>query len=208
MPLQQRILDEEKVLSSNVRDILSEWKDARDTNLMGADVVPKEALRTVNAFQARAAQLREDCARLSKALSSLNLNLELTNELEPLEKEMSGFEDVWKSLGSVWESVSEVRELLWTAAVPRKVRATLSKIVKDMESMSRRIQQYEAHQQLRGRIKGYTMSMKLLSELKSSALKDRHWKKIVKLIGVSHISMMQLTLGDLLDARPKSREKD
>ena len=84
----------------------------------------------------------------------------------------------------------------------------MSKIVKDMESMSRRIQQYEAHQQLRGRIKGYTMSMKLLSELKSSALKDRHWKKIVKLIGVSHISMMQLTLGDLLDARPKSREKD
>ena len=38
VPLQQRILDEEKVLSSNVRDILSEWKDARDTNLMGADV--------------------------------------------------------------------------------------------------------------------------------------------------------------------------
>ena len=167
----------------------------------------KEALRTVNAFQARAAQLRGLC-RLSKALISLNVNLELTNELEPREKEMSGFEDVWKSLGSVWESVSEVRELLWTAAVPRKVRATLSKIVKDMESMSRRIQQYEAHQQLRGRIKGYTMSMKLLSELKSSALKDRHWKKIVKLIGVSHISMMQLTLGDLLDARPKSREKD
>ena len=204
--LQKRILDEDRTLEALIRETEADWKNARNDKLMRS-TDPTEALRTLDAFEQRLRRLQTDYLRIVRALDALDLNAPADNKIEPLLIELNGFHDVWKSLGSIWESMSEVREQLWNAVVPRKVTRRLDVVMKRMDTLSPKIQQYEAFQNLKNLIKKHKTSMLILAELRSDALKDRHWRTVTRTLDVIQIKSTQLTLGDLLDAPLKLNEK-
>jgi dynein heavy chain 1 len=47
-----------------------------------------------------------------------------------------------------------------------------------------------------------------LSELKTEALKDRHWKNILKALGITTLTLSQLTIGVLWDKGVLTRKKE
>jgi len=101
----------------------------------------------------------------------------------------------------------EVRERPWRSIVPRKVQRSFDAVLKHMDSLSPKIQQYEAFQNMKELSRKYKTSMLLLSELRSDALKDRHWRQVKKILLLQHKTDNQLLLSDLLDAPLKSSDK-
>ena len=76
-----------------------------------------------------------------------------------------------------------------------------------MRSLPNKIRQFDAFSHLNDTIKGYLSGHVVLSDLKTEALKDRHWKTIFSKLGINH-SLNDLTIGILWDHGVVHRKKD
>ena len=76
-----------------------------------------------------------------------------------------------------------------------------------MRSLPNKIRQYDAYIHLNDLIKGYVSGYSVLNDLKTEALKDRHWKTILERLGI-RCNLADLTLGKLWDNDILDRKKD
>ena len=203
--LQKRILDEDRRIETRIKDIEIEWKKERNESLL-VSTDPSEALRTLGSFELRLKTLQEDYLNIRNAIDALGLGSPRDARVEPMVTELKGFKEVWSALANIWGEVEVVKELQWTAFVPRKCRASLDAIKKKMDLMPGRIQQYESYRHLYNMITNYKNSCLLLTELKSDAIKDRHWRLLIKVLALDVASSSRLVLGQILDSPLKKKE--
>ncbi|KAL1835214.1 hypothetical protein VTK73DRAFT_5997 [Phialemonium thermophilum] len=91
--------------------------------------------------------------------------------------------------------------MLWTSVQPRKVRASLDGLIKMTKEMPSRMRQYAAFEHVQGVLRQYLKVNPMLADLKSEAVRDRHWTKIFKELrpGGKRYSRVAMTLGDVWD---------
>ena len=75
--------------------------------------------------------------------------------------------------------------------------------------MPNKLRQYEAYDGMFSQLKGLVKINILIVDLRTDALKERHWDKILKLLNLKQFSgrkSAQLTLGDIWKAPLKKNE--
>lgn len=206
----------------------------------------KTALDTLKIFERRVSTLEEETNRISKAKLALDLDDNSKETIKPIlnaiGQEILDLKSVWTELSESWKAVDELKETLWSAVVPRKVRRALEDIIARLKQLPNRIRQYQAFHHVQKQIKGsftpfplspslnrflsdnhqrrnwnfislfvffmYTGYLKvngIITELRSEALKDRHWKALKKRLNTNWI-FSELTLGNLWDSDIQKNE--
>ncbi len=79
--------------------------------------------------------------------------------------------------------------------------------MEEMRSLPNKIRQFDAYVSLHETIKSYLAGHAVLSDLKTDALKDRHWKTIFKRLGIT-VQISQLTVGLLWAKGITKRRKE
>ena len=67
-----------------------------------------------------------------------------------------------------------------------------------MKGFPARLRQYASYEHVMTKLKGYIKSNWIIVELKSSTVKERHWKNLIKKLRVNW-NLMELVLGDIWD---------
>ena len=83
---------------------------------------------------------------------------------------MRGFVDVWRSLGHVWGNIATIRDISWSSINARKIRASFDAVLKEMDGLPPRIQQYEAYLHMRTTTKQGKAAMMIMTTLKGYLL--------------------------------------
>jgi dynein heavy chain 1, cytosolic len=147
---------------------------------VAGSIAPEEALATLLSFESRFRKAETEYDTLAKAKEALDLHQSPPNPVLPLIDELQDFKAVWTALSKIWESLQDLRDTLWTSVVPRKVRQSLDGLVTITKDMPSRMRQYSAFEYVQGVLQKLIKINPLLSELKSDAIKERHWTKIFK----------------------------
>lgn len=185
--LQLKIVAEDKIVENKINDIIQEWEQTRPVQgNMRADT----ALNTINVFEGKLTRVQEDYELVCKAKEALDLELIRHTRLEPVFEELRDLKAVWTALSGVWSQIGELREMSWATVQPRKLRQQLDGLLSSTKDMPTRMRQYAAFEYVQDVLRGLLKSNSLISELKSEALKDRHWKQLFKVLRVpSQISL-------------------
>jgi dynein heavy chain 1 len=126
----------------------------------------KVALDTLKIFERRVSGLEEEADKVAKAKLALDLTDNTKDVIKPIltaiSQEIVDLRSVWTELSESWKAVGELRETLWSAVVPRKVRRTLEEVVSRLKQLPNRIRQYEAFHHVQKQIKGNCISLSLL----------------------------------------------
>lgn len=148
------------------------------------------ALNTINVFEGKLTRVQEEYELVCKAKEALDLELIRHTRLEPVFEELRDLKAVWTALSGVWSQIGELRELPWATVQPRKLRQQLDGLLSSTKEMPTRMRQYAAFEYVQDVLRGLLKSNALISELKSEALKDRHWKQLFKVLRVpSQVSL-------------------
>lgn len=147
---------------------------------MAGNIPPEEALSTLSSFEGRFRSAEQEYNTVAKAKEALDLQQSPPNPVLPLLEELHDFKSVWTALSKIWESLQDLRDTLWTGVVPRKVRQSLDGLVTITKDMPSRMRQYSAFEYVQGVLQKLIKINSLISELKSDAIKERHWTKIFK----------------------------
>jgi len=180
--LQLKIVAEDKIVENKINDVLLEWEQTRPVQgSMRADT----ALNTINVFEGRLNRVQEEYDLVCRAKEALDLELTRHTRLEPVFEELRDLKAVWTALSGVWSQIGELREMSWSTVQPRKLRQQLDGLLSSTKDMPTRMRQYAAFEYIQDVLRGLLKSNSIISDLKSEALKDRHWKQLFKVLRVA-----------------------
>ena len=203
--LQARISAEEKAAAKRAVELIIEW--GKDKPLRG-NLPPSQAMELLAKFEFNLNKAKTHQENLVKAKDALRLeHTAESNAIAECLEEVSALKEVWEAVMKPYDQLVEIKETPWSSAVMRKIRRALDDLLAEMRSLPNRIRQYEAYNQLHDQVKGYIGGHGLLSDLKTEALKDRHWKKILKRLGITS-PVSELTVGALWDKGVLARKKE
>ncbi|EIW66046.1 hypothetical protein TREMEDRAFT_35527 [Tremella mesenterica DSM 1558] len=203
--LQLKIVAEDKVVDGRIREFTSEWETLKPLQgSIKADV----AINTLNVFEGRLTRLLEEYDLVCRAKEALNLEHTKDDRLEPVTEELRDLKGVWTALSGIWGRIGQLREMLWSAVQPRKLRQELDAILSSTREMPSRMRQYAAFEYVQETIRGLLKSNVLISEMKSEALRERHWSKLYKALRMSGASQSStMTLGQVYDLDLRKNEQ-
>ncbi|PHH56049.1 Dynein heavy chain, cytoplasmic [Ceratocystis fimbriata CBS 114723] len=195
--LRTKIITEDKLTNERIMEIAQQWNDEKPVS---GTIHPEKASATLISFQTRITQLQEQYDMVARAKEALDLPASSDTALVAILEEVQDFQSVWANLSTIWTSLNETREILWTAVQPRKVRSKIDELIKSTKDMPARMRQYAAFEHIQTILKGLLKVNSLLGDLKSDAIRDRHWTKIYKQIKPGkRYSPVSMTLGDVWD---------
>lgn len=175
--LQLKITAEDKIVENKINDILAEWEQTRPVQ---GNIRADTALNTINIFEGKLNRVKEEYELVCRAKEALDLELVRHTRLDPVFEELRDLKAVWTALSGVWSQVGELREIPWASVQPRKLREQLNGLLNSTKDMPTRMRQYTAFEYVQEMLRGLLKSNSIISELKSEALKERHWKQLFK----------------------------
>lgn len=203
--LQSRIVAEDKANAQRVSDLVNDWEQNKP--LMG-NITPDQAIEALTKFEFNMKKAQLDQENLVKAKDALGLDVgPITNEISGCLDEVSDLQEVWEAVSKPYGALLDLKDTLWATAAMRKVRKTLDDLLIDLRSLPNRIRQYDAYTALYDKIKSFLSGHATLSDMKTDALKDRHWKTILQRLNI-HVAFSELTVGMLWDNGLLERKKD
>ncbi|XP_047193613.1 cytoplasmic dynein 1 heavy chain 1 isoform X1 [Scophthalmus maximus] len=198
--LQLKIVQEDKAVENRTTDLLNDWEK---TKPVAGNLRPEEALQSLTIYEGNFGRLkveREKCARAKEALELTDTGL-LSGSEERVQvalEELHDLKEVWSELSKVWEQINQMKEQPWVSVQPRKLRQSLDGLLNQLKNFQARLRQYASYEFVQRLLKGYLKVNMLVIELKSEALKDRHWKQLMKRLHVNWV-LSELTLGQIWD---------
>ncbi|XP_028159308.1 dynein heavy chain, cytoplasmic isoform X5 [Ostrinia furnacalis] len=198
--LQQKIVAEDKAVEARTLEFLAEWERSKPTD---GSTRPEDALARLQAMETRYTRLKDERDNVAKAKEALELhetgtsvnNERMTVALE----ELQDLRGVWSSLSKIWTQIDDIREKPWLSVQPRKLRQQLEAMLNELKELPARLRMYDSYEYVRKLLQSYTKVNMLIVELKSDALKERHWRQLCRALKVDW-SLSELTLGQVWDA--------
>ncbi|KAJ8610930.1 hypothetical protein MRB53_038234 [Persea americana] len=195
--LRSRVMAESKSTSSRMDEWMSDWNNDKPT---GGAVPAQDALQTLAAFEGRLSKLEEDAKALSRAKAALEITDAPLPDLEVFSEEVRDLRSVWSALAAIWRSLDEMRASAWSTVQIRKTRQALDGLIATSRELPSRLRQYAAFEHLQSNLKALLKACPILTDLKSEAMKERHWTHLMKMLRPSERYASSLsTLGDIWD---------
>jgi len=194
--LQARISAEDKSSAKQLGALLASWEEEKP--LRGSMTSP-QAIQILTNYDINLKKAHVHLENLIRAKDALGLEHAMdNNEVVAALNELADLKEVWEAMMEPYETLEQLKETPWATAVIRKLRRGLDDLLASMRSLPNRVRQYDAYTQLHDLVKGYIAGHGLLSDLKTEALKERHWKAILQRLGV-RIPFTDLTVGTALE---------
>jgi dynein heavy chain 1 len=202
--LRLKIVAQDQAVEQKTADLLSDWEQGKP--IQGSSA-PVDALNCLAKYEARFSQIKDDRNNISRAKDALELvdqtaNREqfraLSERLDVALEELQDLKGVWSKLSTIWGQIEHLRATRWSSVQPRDLRKNLDELTNQLKEMPSRLQSYASYDYVKSLIKGYQKVNVLIHELKSDALRERHWKQLMKMLNVHWVSS-DLTLGKVWD---------
>ncbi|ODA76229.1 hypothetical protein RJ55_08074 [Drechmeria coniospora] len=195
--MRANIVAQDKLVSQRIAEIIHQWNEEKPVS---GTIQPDVASATLTSFETRISGLQNDFRQVARAKEALDIPPSQGSTLDSTLEEVRDFQSVWSNLATIWASLNETRDILWTAVQPRKVRSRVDDLIKSTKEMPSRMRQYAAFEHVQGILRTFLKVNPILSDLKSDAIRERHWHKIYKQIKPQkRFSPSSMTLGDVWD---------
>ncbi|KIN00492.1 hypothetical protein OIDMADRAFT_125387 [Oidiodendron maius Zn] len=202
--LRAKITAEDQVVGDKIAEITSQWNEEKPVS---GTIAPDVASATLVSFETRISNLHEESEMVSKAKEALDLPPSQHTALAAILEEVQDFKSVWAALSTIWKSLNELRETLWNSVQPRKLRSAIDGLIKMTKEMPSRMRQYAAFEHIQNVLRQLLKVNPILADLKSEAVRDRHWNKIFKALKPGkRYSPISMTLGEVWDLNLVSSE--
>ncbi|RIB21414.1 dynein heavy chain, N-terminal region 2-domain-containing protein [Gigaspora rosea] len=198
--LKLKIVAEDKNVEEKIKKIHAD----RDTNKpIQGDIKPDIATNTLQIYEGKITRLKEEYDMVCRAKKALGMAFTNEDRLENVLEELKDLKSVWSSFSSVWKSINELKETLWSSVVLQKVRQQLDNLLNEIKKMPGRMHSYKPFEYVQETVKTYLILNTILSELKSEALKDRHWRQLFKALKLDgRFLLTEMTVGHIWDFDP------
>lgn len=115
---------------------------------------------------------------------------------------------IWDLAGLVIFMFDQWKTTLWTEIDTDAMEARCRELSKDLRKMDKEIKGWEVYTGLDQTVKDMVTSLRAVGELRSNAIRERHWKQLMKTTGVTFVLTKDMKFQDLLSLQLHKFEDD
>ncbi|CAF0789670.1 unnamed protein product [Didymodactylos carnosus] len=207
--IQNQVLHEADIVDTRTKELLEDWDVKKP---IGGDLKPRDALRNLQNYESKLSEQLEQRIALNKAKQSVKLEDvgfidHYENRLRVGLQELNDVRNVWKSLESVCNHLEELKDTPWITVQPKKLKTNLEELLTAMHAMVPSVKTYHSYDAVKSSIENHIKMIPFIAELKSEALKDRHWKELLKILNLNW-NMNDVTLREVWDMKDKIKKNE
>ena len=138
----------------------------------------------------------KEALEITESSSTTNQSAQNRVRVQVALEELIDLKGVWNELMLIWKQINELKEKQWITIQPRKLRQSLEELVQQLTNLPQRLRQYDSYQHVKNVLQQYIKVNILVTELKSEALKERHWKQLMRRMSIIW-NLNEMTLGQV-----------
>ena len=135
---------------------------------------------------------------LSQSASLFEVNVHEHKQLKDSRKDLKMLKNMWDMIGLVRYSFKEWQQTLWSEIDVDFMEMESKKFVKAMRLLDKEMRAWDAYTGLDKYCKNMMTSLRSVGELRNPAIRDRHWKAVIKSTGVNVSITDSTRLEDLM----------
>lgn len=199
--IQSKLNDEENTVNLKTNQLVNEW----ELNKPVSQVFESElALNILEKYETKLYLIKKEHDKIINAKDSLDFGDSKQNsrnkfKIEIIIQELIDLKEMWSELDKICKQLNILREQQWMTIQLRHLRTSLENLLKQIKDFPLKFRQYKCYNFVKTLIENYINTNVLLVELKSEALKDRHWKILMKKLNTIW-NLNDLTIGSIWDA--------
>ncbi|XP_062849650.1 dynein axonemal heavy chain 2 [Trichomycterus rosablanca] len=155
-------------------------QDFNSTGPFGSNVSSETALEQISLLQAKLLTLREEDGTIQQGLGIFNIEQPTSDDIQILEKDLEYLQQVWE-ITHQWNSQwSELKAGQFASLQTENMEVTAQTMFKKLHKLSRELKdkQWDIVESSKNRIEQFKRTIPLISDLKNSAMRERHWNEI------------------------------
>ena len=167
---------------------------------------PDEALEVLSEAKKLIEEVNDDYVKNCKAKELLEMDYSDPNKLNNLYEEIKDLEDVWTELNKIFSKIDEKKDTPFVAINADKIKKALEEALTKIDELPDRYHSYDAFEITKNKLKYYKKVNTIIGDLGTEAIKERHWKNILKILNIDKVEK-DLILNDLWKADLQKKEK-
>ncbi|GBF96391.1 dynein heavy chain axonemal [Raphidocelis subcapitata] len=160
------------------------------------------AYAALDAAAAELAKLQRECERFAE----LARMFDLADAVDPITEQLAEARDDLVAAKDVWDCAqlcelqfAAWRDTLWKDIRTDEMEEGAKGFVKEVKALSKKVREESAFKGLDASVKNYLVSVPLVADLRSPAMRDRHWTALMEATGVKFdVADPSFKLGQLL----------
>jgi dynein heavy chain 1 len=201
--LQMKVINEDRQVDNRIASLLDDWEKSKP---VGGSVRPDAAVNVLAIYESRFRKLKDEYESLCAAKLAMDMPVRRDVRLEERLEELLDLKASWSELSRIWTHINDLKQMPWSTVVPRKVRSALEDLINQLKNLPARVRSYASYEATLENVKGYLKGNVHIANLKSDSLKERHWKQLIRELGVDWV-LADLTLGNIWDMDMARNEK-
>ena len=200
--IQARISADEVVINDKIKELETYWSQKKPYKAES----PTEALNVLSVSNNMVKAIKDDYVRNCKAKELLGMEFSDPNKLDSLEEDINDLREVWSSLNVIWAKIEAYKDTPFIAVIPEKIKKELDEGLNQLVLLPPKMRTYDAYEIVKNKIGHLKKVNTIISDLRTEAIKDRHWRIILNKIGI-HKGINEMILDDFWKANLLKNEK-
>jgi dynein heavy chain len=141
-------------------------------------------VKLLKAYKDELHKLEADKQELTNAERLFNLPISSYAALNHVQKEMRALDELYKLYEEQKKSRQEWSETLWRDLDVQLLVDGIDNYIKSLKKMPREVKSMPVAKTLENKMKAFKEALPLMTDLKHEALRERHWKQLMKETGI------------------------
>lgn len=172
------------------------------------EIGPEKAYSIIDSVHSDVLEMETEAQALRKSCELFELNIPTYRQLSDCRRDIGMLKTIWDLLGLVTYMFNQWRTTLWTEIDTDSMELRCRDLSKDLRRMDKEIKGWDAYNGLDQMVKDMITSLRAVGELRSNAIRDRHWKQLMKTTGVTFVLTKDMKFQDLLSLQLHKYEDD
>ncbi|KAI8812367.1 dynein heavy chain and region D6 of dynein motor-domain-containing protein [Cladochytrium replicatum] len=172
------------------------------------DVGPERVYDVLDQVHMDVLAMETEAASLKTSCELFELNVPTYRQLSECRRDIGMLKSVWDLVGLVTFMFQEWRTTLWTEIDTDSMETRCRDLAKELRRMDKEIKAWDVYSGLDQMVKDMITSLRAVGELRSNAIRERHWKQLMKTTGVTFVLTKDMKFQDLLSLQLHKFEDD
>lgn len=172
------------------------------------EVGPENCYNGINSNHFDVLAMEAEASAIKHSCELFELGIPHYKQLADCRRDIGNLKCVWDVVGLVSFMFAEWRTTLWNDIDTDAMENRCRDISKEIRRMDKEIKGWDVFSGLDQMVKDMVTSLRAVGELKSKAIRDRHWKQLMKTTGVTFVLTHDMKFQDLLSLQLHKFEDD
>ncbi|KAI8900476.1 dynein heavy chain and region D6 of dynein motor-domain-containing protein [Globomyces pollinis-pini] len=172
------------------------------------EVGPMAAYELIDSGHFDVLAMETEASALKKSCELFELAVPTYKQLVDCRRDISMLKTIWDLVGLVIFMFGQWKTTLWTEIDTDLMENRCRELSKELRRMDKEIKGWDVYTGLDQTVKDMVTSLRAVGELRSNAIRERHWKQLMKTTGVTFVLTADMKFQDLLSLQLHKFEDD